>query len=44
MVMRGRPMAGWLRIAADDVKTKRELKKWVSLGTSFAGSLPPKRK
>jgi hypothetical protein len=42
-VMRGRPMAGWLRVAADDLRTKRQLTKWVDLGTAFARSLPAKR-
>ncbi len=42
-VMRGRPMAGWLRVAADDLRTKRQLAKWVDLGTAFARSLPAKR-
>lgn len=40
--MRGRPMPGWLRVDADDVGTKRQLERWVQLGTSFARSLPPK--
>ena len=43
MVMRGRAMAGWLRVAADDVRTKRQLQKWVGLGTSYARCLPAKR-
>jgi hypothetical protein len=39
MVMRGRSMAGWLRLdPADD-----ELAGWVERGVSFARSLPPKR-
>jgi TfoX/Sxy family transcriptional regulator of competence genes len=42
-VMQGRPMAGWLRVAADDLRTKRQLAKWVDLGTAFARSLPAKR-
>jgi hypothetical protein len=42
-VMRGRPMAGWLRLDPGDVRTKRQLAKWVSLGTAYAGSLPAKR-
>jgi TfoX/Sxy family transcriptional regulator of competence genes len=42
MVMRGRPMIGWLRVAAPDVRTKQQLRKWVSLGAGFAASLPPK--
>ena len=43
MEMRGRSMQGWLRVDADDVRTKRQLAKWVELGTSYARSLPPKR-
>jgi len=42
-VMRGRRMAGWLRVAAEDLQTKRQLAKWVDLGTGFARSLPAKR-
>jgi TfoX/Sxy family transcriptional regulator of competence genes len=38
MEMRGREMAGWLRVdPADD-----ELAAWVERGVSFARSLPPK--
>src|SRR5215210_8047329 len=40
MVMRGRAMTGWLRVAAEDVRTQRELTKWVRRGVSFARSLP----
>lgn len=40
--MRGRRMPGWLRVDADDVKTKKELATWVDRGVSFARSLPPK--
>ena len=43
MVMRGREMAGWLRVDSDDVRTKRQLSKWVDIGTAFAASLPVKR-
>ncbi len=42
-VMRGRAMRGWLRVAATDVRTKPQLARWVQLGTSYAGKLPPKR-
>jgi TfoX/Sxy family transcriptional regulator of competence genes len=42
MEMRGRTMAGWLRVASDDVRTKRQLAKWVQLGSAYARSLPPK--
>jgi hypothetical protein len=44
MEMRGRQMRGWLRVGADDVRTKRELAKWVKLGATYARSLPPKRR
>ena len=42
MEMRGRPMQGWLRVDADDVRTKRELAKWVERGATYARSLPAK--
>jgi hypothetical protein len=41
--MRGRPMQGWLRVDTEDVRTKRQLAKWVDMGTTVARSLPPKR-
>ncbi len=44
MIMRGRPMQGWLRVDSDQVRTKRQLAKWVDLGTSYAQSLPIKKK
>jgi TfoX/Sxy family transcriptional regulator of competence genes len=43
MEMRGRQMQGWLRVDPDDVRTKRQLAKWVELGAAYAGSLPAKR-
>lgn len=43
MEMRGRSMAGWLRVPADDIRTKRQLAKWVAVGATYARSLPPKR-
>jgi len=42
MEMRGRQMAGWLRVDGDDVRNSGELAKWVELGTAYARSLPPK--
>jgi TfoX/Sxy family transcriptional regulator of competence genes len=41
--MRGRPMQGWLRVGSEDLRTKRQLAKWVQLGTTYARSLPAKR-
>ena len=43
MEMRGRSMQGWLRVDPKDLRTKRQLAKWVELGTSYARSLPAKR-
>jgi TfoX/Sxy family transcriptional regulator of competence genes len=43
MEMRGRSMDGWLRVPTEDVRTKRQLEKWVRIGTGYAESLPPKR-
>jgi len=43
MVMRGREMQGWLRVESKHVGTKRELRKWVERGTTYARTLPPKR-
>ena len=43
MEMRGKSMRGWLRVDAEDVRTKRELAKWVERGTGYARSLPPKK-
>jgi TfoX/Sxy family transcriptional regulator of competence genes len=43
MEMRGRAMHGWLRVDGKDLRTRRELAKWVRLGATFARTLPPKR-
>jgi len=43
MVMRGKPMDGWLRVAAENVGTKRALSTWVKRGVTYARSLPAKR-
>jgi len=42
MEMRGREMQGWLRVDSRDVGSKRQLAKWVTIGTRYARSLPPK--
>jgi hypothetical protein len=36
-------MAGWLRVDTEDVRTKRQLAKWVDIGTTYARSLPAKK-
>jgi hypothetical protein len=42
MEMRGREMAGWLRVETGDVAGDDQLAAWVERGTAYAGSLPPK--
>ena len=42
-LMRNRPMPGWLRVAPEHLGTRRQLAKWVSLGATYARSLPHKR-
>jgi TfoX/Sxy family transcriptional regulator of competence genes len=41
-VMRGRPLAGWVRVDAEGVATKRQLDTWVRRGVDFARTLPAK--
>lgn len=42
MEMRGRRMAGWLRVDATDVAGDSVLAEWVERGARYAASLPPK--
>lgn len=42
MVMRGRETRGWLRVAADGLRTKRQLQSWVSRSVEYVTALPPK--
>ena len=42
MEMRGKQMAGWLRVAADDVSSDAALAEWVERGLGYARSLPAK--
>jgi TfoX/Sxy family transcriptional regulator of competence genes len=42
MVMRGREMDGWLRIADPALESDHELQRWVDIGLAYAQSLPPK--
>jgi TfoX/Sxy family transcriptional regulator of competence genes len=41
-IMRGRPMAGWLRVGSDDLQDDDELAAWTRRGLAYARSLPPK--
>ena len=42
MEMRGRELAGWLRVAAEGVRDRRALEPWVRRGVAYARALPPK--
>lgn len=42
MVMRGRAMAGWLRVEASAVADDAALREWIERGLSYVGTLPPK--
>ena len=42
MEMRGKQMAGWLRVATDDVSSDAALAEWVERGVGYARSLPAK--
>lgn len=39
--MTGRPMKGWILVAPEGIKTKRQLGPWIARGIAFAGALPP---
>jgi hypothetical protein len=41
MEMRGRQMAGWLRVEPEN---DDEIRAWVARGTAYARSLPPKQR
>jgi TfoX/Sxy family transcriptional regulator of competence genes len=42
MTMGGREPRGWLLVADEGLKTKRQLQSWVNRGVDYAKSLPPK--
>jgi hypothetical protein len=37
-----RTMAGWIRVAPEGVRTKRDLMPWVKRSVAYARTLPPK--
>jgi TfoX/Sxy family transcriptional regulator of competence genes len=43
MKMGGRTMDGWITVAPEGLKTKRELAAWVKRSVSYVETLPPKR-
>ena len=42
MEMRGKTMAGWLRVSHEHVVDDAALARWVERGAAYASSLPPK--
>jgi len=40
--MRGKGMTGWLRVSGDAVADDADLSRWIEVGTSYTGALPPK--
>jgi hypothetical protein len=42
MVMRGRPMRGWITVAPEACATLSELATWVQRGLTYALTLPAK--
>ena len=42
MIMRGRPMRGWITVAAESCAAPEQLAAWVRRGLTYALSLPPK--
>ena len=42
MEMGGRTMAGWITVAPEGLKTKRQLEPWVKRSVAFAKTLPRK--
>jgi TfoX-like protein len=42
MEMGGRTMEGWITVAPEGLKTKRELAAWVKRSLAFVKTLPPK--
>ena len=42
MIMRGKPMNGWLRVPDQGVADDQELTHWVNVGTASASALPAK--
>ena len=42
VVMRSRPMTGWLDVVAERLATLDQLRFWVEVGVGFARTLPTK--
>jgi hypothetical protein len=44
MQMGGRTMDGWITVAPEGLRTKRQLAPWVKRGLGFAQTFPPKQR
>lgn len=44
MEMGGRTMEGWIRVAPEGIRTKRELSSWVEKSVAYVRGLPAKKK
>ncbi|HEU4363222.1 MAG TPA: TfoX/Sxy family protein [Mycobacterium sp.] len=44
MQMKGRTVRGWLRIEGEHLRTKRQLARWIAIGTATAESIPARRR
>ncbi len=42
MVMRGREMSGWIRVAPEAIANQRQLSTWVRRAIAYTSALPPK--
>jgi hypothetical protein len=40
----GKPMAGWVMVGPEGIEGDDELREWIGIGASFAGTLPKKTK
>lgn len=43
MLMGGRTMRGWLHVDAEQLRTTRQLAKWIGIGTAAAAAAPRSR-
>jgi TfoX/Sxy family transcriptional regulator of competence genes len=39
--MRGKPIDGWLRVEAAGLRSRQQLRRWVTRGVQYAQELPP---
>ena len=43
MEMKGRAIQGWLHVDGDELRTERQLTRWIAVGRAAAASAPTKR-